>query len=76
MVYRNRRTGAVIDFPCPISGEHWEEVISSQETAANSAPEPETPAVPDQPAKKTSSSKASAKKKTPAKKPAKKATAK
>lgn len=34
MLYRNAKTGAVIDSPCVIRGEHWEPIEESQKPAA------------------------------------------
>ena len=37
MKYLNRRTGAVIDVPCPIDGSDWEEVTEAK-TEPEAAP--------------------------------------
>lgn len=33
MKYRNRQTGIVFDFSCPVSGEQWEPVVEEEQDA-------------------------------------------
>lgn len=37
MIYRNKRTGNVIDVPCEITGSEWELVKESQKTTKKKA---------------------------------------
>ena len=42
MLYRNKRTGAVIETPCRISGGDWEPV-KAEKTAKTNTPAKENP---------------------------------
>lgn len=37
MIYKNKRTGNVIDVPCEIRGDDWEEVKASQSSKTKKA---------------------------------------
>ena len=67
MKYLNKRTGVVVDVPCPLQGEDWEEVTEAKKA------EPKPAAVKAEPAEKPAkAAKAEPAKKTPAKAAAKK----
>ena len=61
MIYKNMKTGAVIDSPCTISGGDWElqepetkeEAIEEPETKEEAIEEPETEEEPVEEPKKT-----------------------
>lgn len=37
MIYRNKRTGNIIDVPCEITGDEWENVKESPKTTRKKA---------------------------------------
>lgn len=51
MVYKNMKTGAIIDSPCTISGGDWE--LQESETTEEAIEEPETKEEPVEEPKKT-----------------------
>ena len=51
MIYKNSKTGAVIDSPCNISGGDWE--LQEPETKEEAVEEPETEEKPVEEPKKT-----------------------
>lgn len=51
MIYKNMKTGAVIDSPCTISGGDWE--LQEPETKEEAIEEPETEEEPVEEPKKT-----------------------
>lgn len=51
MIYKNSKTGAVIDSPCNISGGDWE--LQETETKEEAVEEPETKEEPVEEPKKT-----------------------
>lgn len=51
MIYKNMKTGAVIDSPCIISGGDWE--LQESETKEEPVEEPETKEEPVEEPKKT-----------------------
>ena len=51
MIYKNMKTGAVIDSPCTISGGDWE--LQEPETTEEAVEEPETKEEPVEEPKKT-----------------------
>lgn len=51
MIYKNMKTGAVIDSPCIISGGDWE--LQESETKEEAVEEPETKEEPVEEPKKT-----------------------
>lgn len=51
MIYKNSKTGAVIDSPCNISGGDWE--LQETETKEEAIEEPETKEEPVEEPKKT-----------------------
>lgn len=51
MIYKNSKTGAIIDSPCNISGGDWE--LQETETKEEAIEEPETKEEPVEEPKKT-----------------------